>query len=311
MTDLVIRPLAEGEPGELFRSLSVALPDDNLVGRSILPPPRNTFELLSAGGEYRPDWSWLALRDGAVVARAAYWGGPSDPQPKLLEYFDFLDHADGVALLRAAPWGAEYELLLPPGWREDPAAFRAAERRMAAAEEAGYRRLTERFHYTWTPERGLPERPGRLTFRPEPDDDTVLDVLARVHSETGDHHALRAIEEQGGPEAAARQELEFINWCPSPREWLRLAYTPEGELVGIQVPAHNPGGACVGFVGVVPEQRGHFYGYDLLAECTHMLVAEGAERIGASTDVGNVGMAASFARAGYPISQHRYCLVRD
>ncbi|KAB8167826.1 GNAT family N-acetyltransferase [Streptomyces sp. 3MP-14] len=310
MTDLVIRPLAEGEPGELFRSLSTTLPDDNLVGRAILPPPRNIFELRSAGGEYRPEWSWLALRDGAVVARAAYWGGPSDQQPKLLEYFDFLDHADGVALLRAAPWDVEYELLLPPGWREHPAAFRAAERRMAAAEEAGYRRLTERFHYTWTPDRGLPERPGRLTFRPEPDDDVVLDVLARVHSDTRDHHALRAIEEHGGPEAAARQELEFFHWCPSPREWLRLAYTPEGELVGIQVPAHNPGGPCVGFVGVVPEQRGHSYGFDLLAECTHMLVAEGAERIAAATDVGNVGMAASFARAGYPIRQHRYCLVR-
>ncbi|GAA3867731.1 GNAT family N-acetyltransferase [Streptomyces sedi] len=310
MTALVIRPLAEGETADVFRSLTPAVPDTALVGRSLLPYPRNLFELASAGGEYRPGWSWVALRDGVVVARAAYWGAPADELPKVLEHFDFLDHADGVALLRAAPFDAEYELLLPSGWRDDPAARRAAERRMAAAEEAGYRRLTERFRYTWTTECGLPERPGRLVFRPEPDDDVVLDVLARVHSDTRDHHALRAIEAGGGPEAAARGELAFIRWCPSPREWLRLAYTEEGELVGIQVPAHNPSGPCVGFIGVVPEQRGHSYGYDLLAECTHTLVAEGAERIAAATDVGNVGMAASFARAGYPITLHRYCLVR-
>lgn len=311
MTDLVIRPLAKSETSDPFHSLAPALPDADLVGRPLLRPPHNVFELVSAGGQFRPEWTWLALRDDVVVARAAFWGGPSDERPVALDYFDFLDHADGVALLRAVPFDAEFELILPPGWRADPAVRRAAERRMAAAEEAGYRRLTERFRYTWTPACGLPERPGRLTFRPEPDDAALLDVLTRVHSETRDHHALRAIERSGGPGAAAREELEFIHWCPSPREWVRLAYTSQGELVGIQVPAHNPAVPCVGFIGVVPEQRGHSYGYDLLVECTRTLAAEGAEVIAAATDVGNVGMAASFRRAGYPITQRRYCLVRD
>lgn len=144
---------------------------------------------------------------------------------------------------------------------------------------------------------------GKLTFRPEPDDEVVLEVLRRVHSATLDAHARKAIEGPGGLDAAAQEELDFFHWCPSPREWLRLAYTPDGEVAGIQVPAHNPSGPCVGFIGVVPEARGHGYGYDLLVECTNFLVEQGAEFVAAATDRGNVPMAAAFARAGYPITQ--------
>lgn len=61
--------------------------------------------------------------------------------------------------------------------------------------------------------------------------------------------------------------------------------------------------------GTVPEQRGHGYGYDLLAECTHFLAAEGAEFIAGATDRGNIPMAAAFARAGHRISQERVHLV--
>jgi RimJ/RimL family protein N-acetyltransferase len=88
-----------------------------------------------------------------------------------------------------------------------------------------------------------------------------------------------------------------------------LAYTPQGELAGIQVPSHNLSGPCVGFIGVLPEERGHGYAYDLLVECTHDLVCQGAERIAAATDKGNFPMAAAFAKAGYPITQERVNLV--
>lgn len=104
---------------------------------------------------------------------------------------------------------------------------------------------------------------------------------------------------------AAREELDFFHWCPSPREWWQLAYTPEGELVGIQIPARNPSGPCVGFIGVVPEQRGNGYAYDLLAECTQFLAERGAEFIAGATDQGNFPMAANFARAGHPVVQER------
>ncbi|RKN04100.1 GNAT family N-acetyltransferase [Streptomyces radicis] len=304
-SELVIRALVEDEAREVFTSLS----DPGLVGRPLADPPFNAYETRAAGGEYRPDWTFVAERDGTVVARAAFWAGPDDDEPVALDWFDFTDPAAGVALLREAPLRADYELLLPPGWRDSPAVREAARARVEAATEAGWTPLVERHRYLWTPRCGLPERTGRLVLRPEPDDEVVLDVLRRVHGDTLDQHARRAVE-QGGVDLAAREEMDFFRWCPSPREWLRLAYTPGGELVGIQVPAENMTTPVVGFIGVVPEQRGHGYGYDLLVECTRDLVDHGAERIAAATDVGNVPMAKGFALAGYPVTQHRFRMTR-
>ncbi|MEV5612672.1 GNAT family N-acetyltransferase [Streptomyces sp. NPDC052225] len=282
--------------------------DPGLVGRVITGVDYRTFD---EGGDYDPARTWVALRGGRVVARAAWWGAPDDTEPVNLNWFD-VDPDDleaGVELLRRAPYDVEYELILPGDWSERPDVRAAAEARMEAAGQAGMRLLVERLRYRWTPRDGLPERPGRLEFRPEPDDTVVLDVLRRVHSSTLDAHALRAVEE-GGLDQAAQEELDFFHWCPSPREWLQLAYTEDtGELVGIHVPAYNHSGPIIGFIGVVPEQRGRGYAYDLLAESTHFLVAQGAGAIDAATDDGNVPMAANFAKAGYPVIQKRVHFV--
>lgn len=304
MTDLVIRALVEDEATELFNSLQ----DPGLVGRSVLASPQNVYRTRAEGGDQRPEWSWVALRGGEVVARVAYWGGPDDTEPVVMEWFAFTDRRAAVELLRATPHQCPFELPLPAGWESDPAVRDAARAQIDAAAEAGYTPLVERLNYRWTPDCGVPPSPGRLVFRPEPDDAVILSTLRRVHSDTLDAHARLAVE-NGGLELAAQEELDFLNWCPSPRDWWRLAYTPEGELVGIQAPVHNPSGPAVGFIGVVPEQRGHGYGHDLLVECTRMLAAEGAEFIAAATDTGNLGMAKGFARAGYPVRAHRYCMT--
>ncbi|MER7788210.1 GNAT family N-acetyltransferase [Streptomyces sp. NPDC097640] len=302
MTELVIRALTEGD-AHLFNTLE----DPALVGRGRFG---HTYRTRAEGGEYRPDWTWVALRDGRVVARAAWWGVADATEPTALDWFDFAEgEADAAAeLLRTAPLRAEFSLLAPPGWRERPEERAAAQARIDAAVAGGMELLVERYRYEWTPECGLPERQGRLEFRPEPDDAVIADVLRRVMPGTLDAHDLRAIA-QGGVGAAVGELMDFLNWCPSPREWWRLAWTPEGELVGIQVPAHNPTGPCVGYIGVVEGQRGHGYAYDLLVECTHDLVERGATKIAAATDQPNLPMARHFAKAGYPITQERIDLV--
>ncbi|MFK0286422.1 GNAT family N-acetyltransferase [Streptomyces sp. NPDC090499] len=256
---------------------------------------------------FRPDWKRVALRDGRVVARAAWWGAPGADEPLVINWFDVAEGEEeaGAELLRGAPWPVEeLELDLPTGWRDDPALRAAAETRFGAARKAGFELLVERYNYRWTPECGLPERPGRLVFTPEPDDRVFFDALRRIHSVTLDAHARRAIE-QGGVDRAAQEEMDFFHWMPSPREWWQTARTPEGEPVGIHIPGHNPAGPCVGFIGVLPEQRGHGYAYDLLVECTHFLAGHGADFIAAATDQGNTPMAAHFARAGYPVVRER------
>ncbi|MFF8743694.1 MULTISPECIES: GNAT family N-acetyltransferase [Streptomyces] len=303
MTDLVIRALTTSD-AHLFH----ALQDASLVGRGAFG---HRYAPVAEGGEYRPDWTWVALRDGTVVARAAWWAAPDDTAPVALDWFDFADGEEeaGAELLRRSPLRAEFSLLVPPGWREMPEVRAAAEARIDAARAAGMEVLVERYRYVWTPDCPLPERPGRLTFRPEPDDAVILDVLRRCHSVTLDAHARRAIAGPGGLDAAAQQELDIFHWFPSPREWWQLAFTPDGEVAGIHVPAHNPNGPCIGFIGVVPEARGHGYGYDLLVECTRFLVERGAESIAGATDRGNTPMATAFARAGHPVAQERIDLV--
>lgn len=297
---LELRPLAAGEE-DLFLSITEpALVGVQSIGRD--------YRALVALRQYRPEWTWLALRDNKVVARAAWWGAPDAEAPTALDWLDFTAGEDetAVELLRRAGFGAEYCLVLPPGWREKPDVRAAGEARIDVARRAGMRLFVERLRYRWTPADGLPDRPGRLTFRTEPDDDVILDVLTRIAEGSLDAHD----RDHDGVAAAARDNLDFLNWMPSPRDWWRLAFTRDGELVGLAVPGRNYAAPVIGIIGVVPEQRGHGYAYDLLVEATHMLVEEGVEEILADTDTTNTPMAATFARAGYPITQERVFLKR-
>ncbi|GIJ13189.1 GNAT family N-acetyltransferase [Micromonospora andamanensis] len=300
MTDLVIRPLAVSEE-DLFESL----PDPGLVGFAAFG---DTYADMAAAGQYRPEWTWVALRDGVVVARAAWWAGPNDDEPLALDWFDFTDMEAAVRLLRTAPLRAEYSLMLPTGWREDPAVRRQARSRIDAATAGGLSLLVERYRYRWTPDCGVPQRPARLEFRPEPDDAAILDVFRRLHQGSLDAHARRTIA-RSGLDAACQEALDHLYWKPSPRDWWRLAYDPAGDLVGLSVPSRNYGDPVIGYIGVVPEHRGHGYAYDLLVEATHMLIDEGAEHIVAGTDQTNFPMVATFARAGYPVAQERIDLI--
>ncbi|KAA2263414.1 GNAT family N-acetyltransferase [Solihabitans fulvus] len=300
MSELIVRPLSSGEE-PLFDSL----PDPGLVGFAAFG---DTYLTMAARGEYRPEWTWVALREGTVVARAAWWGGPNDDKPMALDWFDFTDRNAAVELLRAAPLHAEYSLKLPPNWRDTPAVHAAATARIDAAVAAGLTPLVERHRYRWTPDAGLPSRPGRLRYRPEPDDAVILDVFRRINQGSLDAHVRRTIAESG-LDASAKEQLDYLRWMPSPRDWWRLAFTPGGDLVGLAAPCHHHSDPVIGYIGVVPEHRGNGYAYDLLVEATHHLVAEGADRIVAGTDVTNLPMAATFAKVGYPVEQHRIDLV--
>jgi GNAT superfamily N-acetyltransferase len=301
MTDLVVRPLVAGEE-DLFLSLTEpALVGIQSVGRD--------YRELAGLHQYRPEWTWVALRGDRVVARAAWWGAPDDGEPMALDWLDFDDgeSAAAVEILTEAGFDAQYCLVLPPHWRADPATRKAGEARVEVAERAGMRKFVERLRYTWTPADGLPDRPGRLRFEPEPDDERIREVLCLIAQGSLDAHDRRAIAD-GGVAAAAQQQLDFLHWMPSPREWWRLAYTMDGVPAGLTIPGRNYNSATIGLVGVVPEQRGHGYAYDLLVEATWLLVEAGADQVTAETDVANRPMAATFARAGYPITQERILL---
>jgi RimJ/RimL family protein N-acetyltransferase len=303
-SELIVRPLAEGEL-DLFLSLP------GRAGSWHPQLPYDFFDMLAAG-HYRPAWTWVALRGGRLVARAAWWGAPDGEHPSLLDWFDLGTDPDcvevGAHLLRTANQALrtedgrrpEYQLFLPADWRAQPELGAAIQDQLAAAGQAGMELLDERRRYEWTPAAGLPERSGRLTFRPVGTADTtqVLAALREISRDSLDLHTVREVGRVGA-ERAARTQLGGLDGLGGSRSWWRLAFTPGGQLAGIAVPATNFEGAVIGFVGVVPEHRGAGYGRDLLAEATHILAAEGADRIRADTDSTNTPMAAAFERAGY------------
>jgi RimJ/RimL family protein N-acetyltransferase len=314
--DVIIRPLADGEL-DLFATLDPA-------GEPVLGPPGRDFLSTATAHHYRPEWTWIAQRGDRVVARAAWWGGPDDDHPHALDWFDLAPGAGagadvdrvalGARLLRQAHESgtvrtaegtvAQFHLFFPPDGHDRPDVQAGIELRVAAAEQAGMRPFVERLRLEWDRSAGVPASSGRLRFGPVPDDPELLDLLERINVGTLDAHARHDLD-RDGPAAAARIQLDDMRWMPSPEGAWRTASTPGGELVGLVMPSRNYEVAVIGYIGVVPEHRGHGYVDDLLAEGTARLAAEGVDLIRADTDVGNAPMAAAFARAGYRVAGRR------
>lgn len=261
-----------------------------------------------ASGYYKHDWNWVVEENGAIQALAIWWGFPSETHPLSIDGLYYAGDGDPVPawaeLLKYAvasrPADAEppeYHFFLDSDWEAKPDVVAALQVRSEAAAAVGMSGITDRLRYEWKPEYGLPERSTRLKFEPA-DDEAFVDVFVRVSQGSLDAGTAREIARLGA-EGAAREELEIYKSMPGDRDWWRLAYDGDGELVGFEIPSANAGGPVVGYLGVVPELRGRGLINDLLAEVTHQLAETGAEHIRADTDFGNVPMAKSFERQGY------------
>lgn len=296
-----IRPSIEAD---LDRILAV------IADKSINTADPDRYVALLAGGQYRPETTWVALDGERIVAVAIWWGFPGAERPIALDgLFATPDLTDPVPVwtefvkqvVGTAPADAEppaYHLFLPPGWRDDAEIQAALEPRLAAAEGAGLTATVERLRFEWLAETPVPVRSQRLTFRTEPDDEAFLDVFKRVAAGSLDAATHDAIA-RGGLDGMAREDLEIYTLMPGERSWWKLAYDTSGDLVGFAIPSRNNAGPVVGYLGVVPEHRGRGYADDLLAEITADLADLGAERIVADTDTTNVPMANAFRRLGY------------
>ncbi|MFI6597661.1 GNAT family N-acetyltransferase [Nonomuraea sp. NPDC050536] len=296
----------------LFRS-TVEADLDRLLGCVIDEPvswshPDRLLTFLE-DGQYRHDRIWIAEDEDEdkILARAVWWAFPGAAKPLALDCLyvhPSVEDRVGLAaelLTRAheafgdAP---DYHVFLRNGWRDDPRAVAAVGWRREALARAGMRQELERLRYDWTAGSPVPEPPDRVVFRAEPDDEVFVDAFRRVAVGTLDHHTREALGRMEA-EAQARDDVAGYREMPGDRSWWRLAYTPGGELIGLAVPSANNGGPVVGYVGVVPEQRGHGYIDDLLGEITRQHAERGAQRVVADTDTTNVPMARAFERAGY------------
>ncbi|MEU6717152.1 GNAT family N-acetyltransferase [Nonomuraea sp. NPDC046802] len=259
-------------------------------------------------GNYRFDRIWLATDEaGEVLARAVWWGFPDGDRPLALDCLYIHPRVEdrlGLAaeLLRRAhdAFGEtpEYHVFVSNGWRDNPKTGPAVAWRWEAAGRAGLTEELERLRYEWTADAPVPEPSGRLVFRGEDDDEVFVEAFRRVAVGTLDFHTRHALTTMD-PVAQARQDILDYKSMRGERAWWRLAYTPEGDLVGVALPSANDAGPVVGYLGVVPEWRGHGFVNELLGEITRLHAERGVQRIVADTDAGNVPMARAFERGGY------------
>ncbi|WP_436498716.1 GNAT family N-acetyltransferase [Actinokineospora sp. HUAS TT18] len=298
--NLTVRPIAGTHELDLFNSLPYVLNEE--VADDL------------AAGRRKPEWLWLALRGDRVVARAGWWSRAGDEHPAFLDIFDIDgDVEDSVRLLETAlpaviPAGAtppEYYRSIPADWRDDPASRQAVEDRMGALERVGAKLFVERLRLEWRPGTPIPESSGRLAFRPVGDPAELIDLMTLVLDGTLDAHSVDDLTRMTPAEAARAQYHDELERYESPSDWWRIATLPDGEPVGFVTPAHNGYNPIIGYIAVVPAHRGHGYIHDLLAEGTRVLAEQDVPRIRAATDVGNVPMAAAFARAGYVTFERR------
>ncbi|WKV72964.1 GNAT family N-acetyltransferase [Streptomyces sp. PCS3-D2] len=305
----------------LFRAATAGPAD---LARAVAHPAAGPVPALTAGrireelagNRIRPEWIWTAEDEGGrILARALWWGRADSERPIAL---DCLQVAAGVAdpagvaagLLDAGhkAFGGlpGYTISLPRGWRDAPELAAAVGWRQEAAYRTGLTREIERLRYEWTPAAGMPAPTDRLVFR-EGTDEEMLDAFARLSRGSLDlatRHELEVMD----AEQLAREDFDFYFDCPGERSWWRLAHLPDGRLAGLAVPSATPYHRNVGYLGVVPEQRGRGLIDEILAEITRFHASQGAERITATTDTVNKPMAAAFDRAGYEVTEIRLVL---
>jgi ribosomal protein S18 acetylase RimI-like enzyme len=269
-------------------------------------------------GAIHSEWCFVMQEAEQIIGTLAYWGLPSTQKPSdfvLLslpwERTDFLTLGRSFLHDTLLEMRKTYDLQeighvldlppLKPQWQFFP------EQRLALFEQIGFRltRKTQRFE--WQGETEPPRPPQRLHFRslPEVGEQAFIKAIEHVSAGTFDQY-IQEEREQHGPEKQAHDFFLDLQQMEHEPSWWQLAYTPQNELVGLTMPAKNPGSATIGYIGVVPQFRGRGYVNDLLIASTSILYQAGLTTIRADTDLSNEPMAQAFLRNGYTKFAQRY-----
>jgi hypothetical protein len=282
MPDPLIRPLVAGEE-TLFDSMPDPLP--------MLRQVAYTDGI--AGGGYRPENTWVAIRDGRVVARAAWVRPPGAVGDHWLERFDLDDDPHvGAALLDAAhdTFGGlrHYHAALPVYWRRQPEVLSVVTAPMEAARLAGLVERGERVRCSWagTP---LPAPSGRYTFRPATDTDEINALVARI----------AVPDVVTGAEAA--RSVRGVDLATDPLAWLTgpagnwLVALREGQPVALAGTAPDACYPLLAYLGLIDEGARA----DLIAEAVGFLAVGGAREVIADVDAHRVAIRAELERTGF------------
>ncbi|GAA0469049.1 N-acetyltransferase [Paractinoplanes deccanensis] len=287
MTALTFRPLVAGEE-DLFDSLPDPLPELRQASYA---------DGLASGG-FHPSRAWVALRDGAVVARAAWVLPPGAQGEPWLERFDAHDPEIGAALLRAAheAFGLvpPYYAAAPAHWRRRPEIKDLLAVRLGAATRAGLVERGERLRLTWAGA-PLPATSGRYRFRPATGDDEINALVARV----------------GRPDVVTGAETALavagLDLATDPLPWLRTATWLVADEAGLVAAAGDHCYPLIGYLGLLDDAARE----ELIAEAVRVLAAGGAREVVADVDSYRVEVLAALERTGFRQIRSRVTLSRS
>jgi GNAT superfamily N-acetyltransferase len=271
------------------------------------------LESMFTAGSMRPEWCFVAEDDSGPLGRIAFWTLPGMEKPFALvlldvawdgAYMDVGTRLLGAVLDMARALGAgeiEHVVDDPP---MQPQFQNYPEKRAELLLGVGFalRRETDRFERREGETPAVPERVSLRTLK-EVGEDAYVEAMMEVSEETLDRE-IRGGRERLGALRAAREFFEDARRVKHDPAWWQLAYSPNGDLVGLVMPAEPPGFLTLFYIGVVPRMRGQGYVDDLLAAGTATLL-EARSRAGhekplrVDTDVANRPMAAAFERAGW------------
>lgn len=272
-------------------------------------PINQYLDQMLAQGAMRLDWLFVAEDAGRLLGRVAYWTLPKIGVPLAIVLLDLpwdgAYHSIGAQLITqsvqamraSGATDIEHVLDSPPQW---PQWQHNPDQRHDLLGSLGFAVARETYRFAWPATNAPPILPERLRFRSfdEVGEAAFLHAIKRVSAGSLDQRIKEQRATLGAAEEARAtfSDLQGLGYEPA---WWRLAYTPTGEFVGLVMPATNPGGGTIGYIGVAPEQRGRGYIDDLLATGTTTLCAAGITSIRTDTDVANAPMAHAFRRAGY------------
>ena len=264
-----------------------------------------------AAGESRPEWCFVAERDGRAAGRLAVAALPLGCGLDIIEHrltaLRLADEGKGgvavaavaAALLRAAA-GA-----LPDGPQTLDARLNAeshphlAEWRQAL-ERTGFALFQEKQGFLWTDPRGPLTPPARLTWQSLADAgrDAFAAAMALGIAGTLDRNDRHYVGVCGA-ERWGREMLGYLG--PGDEQSWLLARAPDGTLAGYVAvsPFDEPDTATIIHIGVLPEHRGHGYIDELIAAAGRAARARGRGRMLSDVDTENGPMLAAMRRAGH------------
>ncbi|MBY0088267.1 N-acetyltransferase [Brevibacillus brevis] len=266
-------------------------------------------------GAMRQDWCFVLEVQGEIAGRLAFWTLPGSKEATDLVLWE-LPWKETECPSLAAHFLREVFTLMAgnltekigyvldspsssPQWQTDH------QEQRNVLEALGFRISRETNRFEWHAPIEATAIPSNKThdsivYRtlPEVGEAAFVDAILRVSQFT---HDQQITEERlkKGPRTQAQEMFQDLQHMKYEPEWWQLAYTAKNELIGFLMPTVSPTFATIGYIGVLPEQRGHGYIDQLLKQATDVLVQAGETYIRADTDIKNTPMAKAFLRAGY------------